>query len=200
MEETQFEGDIWFVDGDGQTQLLEEYVSMEPGQGYLSFGNREYFLLSYNRANSMQTDVYTVEDGAPVNELPYAGAKSLDEDGNLICMIDAYDADYMVPENLFTGHTVKGYTFVLKDGSFYEVSAREVTEETVFGMADFSVIQERLLEDGFTAYDRQYISRENGELNVNLALAEDEEIRFCYYTWRLNEEKSAWETDIICCP
>lgn len=193
VEETQFEGDIWFVDGGGQTQLLEEYVFMEPGQEYLSFGNREYFLLSYNRANSMQTDVYTVEDGAPVNELPYTGAKSLDEDGNLICMIDAYDADYMVPENLFTGHTVKGYTFVLKDGSFSEVSAQEVTEETVSGKADFSVIQERLLEDGFAAYERQYILRENGELNVNLALAEDEEIRFCYYTWRLNAEQGMWE-------
>lgn len=193
VEEAQFEGDIWFVGGDGQTQLLEEYVSMEPGQEYLSFGNREYFLLSYNRANSMRTDVYTVEGGAPVNELPYTGGKSLDEEGNLICMIDAYDADYMVPENLFTGHTVKGYTFVLKDGSFSEVPAQEVTEEAVSGMADFPVIWERLLEDGFAAYERQYILRENGELNVNLALAEDEEIRFCYYTWRLNEEKSAWE-------
>lgn len=193
VEEKLFEGDIWFAGGDGQTQLLEENISMEPGQEYLSFENSEYLLISYIRGNSVQTDVYTVKDSAPVNELLYTGAKRLDEDGNLICMIESYDADYMIPENLFTGRTAKQYVFVPEGGRFAEVPAQQVTEDTVSAAADFSAVQERLAEDGFAEYERQYILRENGELNVNLALAADESIRFCYYTWRLNEEQGTWE-------
>ena len=185
-------GDIWFVDSQKNASILDRSIGAFTEQEYISWENRIYLLFSYSIGNPCITNVYSVKDGAVVDVLPYGALKSVDEKGRIICIQEAYDGDYMedVPgeEGCWTGHTQKAYTFEFRDGVFEEIGAKEVTLEE---LKDESVpIEEfgELLPNS----KRQYILRDNGELNVNMAMICEDSINFSYATYQL-QENGTWQ-------
>lgn len=185
-------GDLWFVDSQGKAAVLDRQVGAFHEQEYISWGNRIYLFFSYSMGNPCTTRVYSIEDGQAVDVLPYGSLKKVDESGRVICMQEDYDGNYMInepdEEGCWTGHTQKMYTFEFHDGIFEEVGAKEVTvknlEEQSVPVEEFK----ELIPDS----KKQYILRDNGELNVNMAMIYDDNIDFSYATYRLQKD-GTWQ-------
>ncbi|MDE6925488.1 MAG: hypothetical protein K2P59_09570 [Acetatifactor sp.] len=94
---------------------------------------------------------------------------------------------------LWTGHSWKPYTFWLDHGELREVPAREVTREEVERIAPLP----DSFDEAAVGSIQQFILRENGELNINMAVEHGESegernIDFSYITYRLNKD-GQWE-------
>lgn len=183
-------GDFWYADESGSLVKLLSDVSLNTSAEYLQTNADRYLLLSYQTGNPIYTDVYTVRNGEPVNILPYEGQKKLDGEGNILCYDSAYDASYekSVDQDgifaLWTGHTWKPYCFVQSNGDWVEISAREVEEQELLQLPFGPQIIEQASEH-YPEGEFQYILRENGELNVNIAIrGADTQISFYYLTFK----------------
>lgn len=192
FEDDYLWGDLWFVDSQGDAVVLNRLIGAFKEQEYISWEDKIYLFFSYSMGNPCTTKVYSVEDGKAVDLLPYGSLKDLDEDGRIICTQDDYDTNYMIDEpgedGIWTGHTQKNYTFEFKDGTFKEVGAKEVTlkelEENAVPVEEFKELK--------SDSRKQYILRDNGELNVNMAMIYDDNIDFSYATYRLQGD-GTWQ-------
>lgn len=188
LEDDYLWGDLWFVDSRGNAALLERMVGAFKEQEYISWKNKIYLFFSYSMGNPCTTNVYSVENEKMIDMLPYGNLKDVDEEGRIICFQDDYDGNYVVDvpgtEGSWTGHTQKTYTFEFKDGTFQEVSAKEVTLKE---LQEKSVLSDNFKEDNLNSR-KQYILRDNGELNVNMAMIYDDNISFSYATYQLQED------------
>nr|MDE7476580.1 hypothetical protein [Lachnospiraceae bacterium] len=108
---------------------------------------------------------------------------------------DDYDWTYTdlgEGKHMWTGHTWKSYTFEFNHEQWTETPAREVTRQEVEAIAALPASFDE------TDYDSvQYILRENGELNINMAKTNPDypsSINFNYITFHLSETQE-WIAD-----
>lgn len=188
--ENQISGDLWFVDHDQNTTRLDR-ASFRAWQEYISQDGETYLFLHHDIGLPWRTDIYTVQENEPVICREYSGSKYLNEDGQVIQIQDAYDGSHDASyECGWSGHTWKPYTFEFDHGELKEIPAKEMTREEVKKIA--------ALTDDFDEkkYESvQYILRENGELNVNVAehsSVSEEVVHFKYFTYYANEN-GEWE-------
>lgn len=188
FEEDYLWGDLWFVDSQGNASVLESMIGAFWQQEYIRWENKVYLFFSYSMGNPSMTNIYSVVDGKAVNMLSYGNLKSLGEEGQVICIQDDYDGNYTIDtpgeEGSWTGHTQKTYTFEFKDGIFEEVGAKEITLEK---LAENAIPVEDFVQL-IPGSRKQYILRDNGELDINMAMIYDDNVDFSYAVYQLQED------------
>lgn len=192
--ERNMDGELWFVNSKKEVTLLRTGMYQYGWEGqYVTIEGKTWILLSYIFGNPIMTDMYTVEQGDAVEVLP-GGFKTLNEQGQILVEQSAYDLDCMWEEPgnfLWTGHTWKYYTFTYKDGEFQEIRAREISRQELEEMgASLENIDNSIAPNCL----KQYILRENGELDVNVAKIQGEWAGFSHGVFRRNAE-NVWELE-----
>lgn len=201
--EGKLEGDIWFVNERKEAVLWKEAICAESGQEYFAADGKAYLFLTCVDGNAVQTDVYGItenssddaaegRDKMPENVISFAGTKYLNENGTVTCNVTDMDGCYMPEDDCFVERTIKPYTFLYKNGVFVDMPGREVTEEEVKKMGNLGAVTVTLEMDGHDKDERQYILREDGTLQINLAHLYEDDISFTYVTCSLGEDK-VWE-------
>jgi len=186
-------GELWFVDSNYTATRLDGTRTFRAWQQYMKQDGKIYLFLDHETSFSSwgtlvfsveeyqpvifwdynETSVYLPEDDQPIF-FPYTPCtKHINDEGQIIMILSTYDntLDIGLGEGhyLWLGHTWKPYTFEFNHGQWKEIPAREVTREEVESIA---ALPETFDE---SAYDSvQYILRENGELNINMAQVNQE--------------------------
>ena len=198
-------GDCWFVNSDLEASLcIDRAYAFDMSQDFICQDGITYLLIRYSIGFPWQAEMYTVRDNAPVEISGSYADKYVDALGQVIQIHNTYDGNCMRTNvsgkqgeedwrYLWTGHSWRPYTFLLEHGELREVPAREVTREEVERIAP--------LPDSFDEKApgdiKQFILRDNGELNVNMAVEFGEadgewDINFSCITYRLNGD-GVWE-------
>lgn len=198
----EMSGDLWFVDRSLEApRCIERYGIYDMSQEFIWQDGEGYLFLSYSVGLPWRTQIYAVRDHVPVLPWDTSTYKYLNRQGQVIQIQDAYDGSCTMTntgeeqdeEKWWMGHTWKPYTYFFDHGQLREVSAREVAKEEVERIAP--------LPASFYEIDpetiRQFILRDNGELNINMAeeseWGENETmINYSYVTYKLNEN-GEWE-------
>lgn len=189
-----FIGEAWFVNSEKEAVKLSVTSDYWQESEYVTIQGKTWILLNRNIGNPWISDVYTVELGKAVEVLP-GGFKTLDDQGQILVELSYYDFNCMWEEPgefLWTGHTWKNYTFTYVDGEFREIRGREISREELEEMGA-SMENIDMLPSGCL---KQYILRENGELDVNMAEIRDYEVVFHYAVFQINE-KNIWEKEKV---
>lgn len=194
-KEDSYGGDLWFVNEEEKISMLEQYVSMQDERTYWKVDGQTHLFFDIDMGNPLRTAIYGVQKTAAVDKLPVEGMAAVDENGGIVCDVRAYDGSYMLEDNVFVGQTIKPYQFTYRDGRIVEVQGKEISEEEIKELGDIKEVEEiaaELESDNKKDVYKQYILRENGELQINFAQADESEIVFSCMMCRLNEEK-VWE-------
>lgn len=181
-------GELWFVDSSCHATRLDATRTFSAWQQYVRQDGRIYFFLDHETSfSSWGTLVFSVEESQPVifwnnnetsvylpaEDQPFSFPttsckKRINDEGQIIMTLSTYDQTLDIRSGdghyLWQGHTWKPYTFEFNHGHWTEIPAREVTRKEVESIA--------ALPESFdeSTYDSvQYILRENGELNINMA-------------------------------
>ena len=191
-DEKEIMGELWFVNSRKDAVLMRAGMYQYGWEGkYLTIEGKTWILFNYIFGNPIVTDMYTVERGEAVEVLP-GGFKTLNDQGQILVEQSAYDGDCMWEEPgefLWTGHTWKDYTFTYVDGEFKEIRGREIRRQELEEMGvslaniDSSIAPECL---------KQYILRENGELDVNVVKMQGDWAGFSHGVFRRNDD-NMWE-------
>lgn len=186
-------GTLWLVDSNYRvTNVMHRTFSAH--SQYIQQDGRVYLFLDRDIGLPWTTEVLSVQDNECVNYSDTDCIKRINGEGQVVITQDTYDMSlYMVlsedGDYLLFGHTWKPYVFAFDHGQWAEVPAREVMREEVEAIAAIPASFDQ------TAYDAtQYILRDNGELNINMAEVDLEfpKVDFHYDTYRLGETKE-WE-------
>ncbi|MDE7275055.1 MAG: hypothetical protein K2N95_18755 [Lachnospiraceae bacterium] len=186
-------GTLWLVDSSYRVTSVMHRTFSAHSQ-YMRQDDRVYLFLDHDIGLPWTTEVLSVQDNECVNYSNADCVKRINGEGQVVITQDTYDMSlYMVlsedGEYLLFGHTWKPYVFAFDHGQWEEVPAREATREEVEAIAAVPASFDP------TAYDTiQYILRDNGELNINMAEVdlEFQMIDFHYNTYRLGETNE-WE-------
>jgi hypothetical protein len=117
-----------------------------------------------------------------------------DEALNSILSQKEYDADYSKEDSLLTGHTWKEYSFYYQNGQFVPYKGEVVTSEYVGSYKNGSEIISELNSDT-TIAKLQYIKRENGYLQINIARDYDDYLSFSHRTYKIDAQNQLELTD-----
>ncbi|MCM1090712.1 MAG: hypothetical protein NC092_04355 [Butyrivibrio sp.] len=183
---------IWFVSDKGEAELLEEKVLFPEDTAPVAYhvADRDFLLVTYVFGNPWFTNVYGVEDGRPVNQIPYGEEKTVQGD-TIICQASAYDCSYQAEDDMLTGHSIKPYYFhyvtdASGKGEFQEYLAKELTADEVAKLAGGQAILDNLrAKYGDSLESLQYLLRENGLLHINIGTRKGDSIDYIYETWEL---------------
>jgi hypothetical protein len=159
---------LWFVSSELNADNLQsdEYIYKE--QSYFEANDgKSYLVFSYIDGNPVLGNVYGVSNSKAVDMIPYGEAKWV-ENGEIIVTVSSYDADYSKEDSLLTGHTWKDYSFYYQNGQFLPYKGEVVTSEYVGSYKNGREIISELNSDT-TIAKLQYIKRENGYLQINIA-------------------------------
>lgn len=198
-------GSCWFVNSDLEVlPCVDRAYAFDMSQDFICQDGITYLLIRYSIGFPWQAEMYTVRDSAPVEISGSYADKYIDGQGQVIQIENAYDGNCIRTNvsakqgeeewiYLWAGHTWKTYTFLFDHGELREVPAREVTREEVERIAPLPGSFDEAAGDSI----EQFILRDNGELNVNMAVeygdADGEwDIDFSYITYRLDED-GQWE-------
>lgn len=198
-------GDCWFVSSQLEVSPCVDWAcAFYMWQQFICQEGKTYLVLPYSIGFPWRAGIYTVRDNAPAETSGCLANKYIDRDGHVILIENAYDGTCWITDvsakgdgtdlrQLWSGHSWKPYTFLFDQGELREIPAREVTREEVERLAPLPDSWKE--PDGVSAM--QFILRDNGELNINMAVERDwdsEErcVDFSYITYRLNED-SQWE-------
>jgi hypothetical protein len=118
--------------------------------------------------------------------IPYGEAKRV-ENGEIIVSVSSYDADYSKEDALVSGHTWKDYSFYYQNGQFLPYKGEVVTSEYVGSYENGGEIIDELNSD-LTVVKLQYIKRENGYLQINIARDEGDYLSFSHRTYYINAQ------------
>jgi hypothetical protein len=180
-------GDLWFVSSELNTDMLksDEYIYKE--QSYFEANDgKNYLLFSYIDGNPELGSVYGVFNSKVVDMIPYGESKRV-ENGEIIVTVSSYDADYSKEDSLLTGHTWKDYSFYYQNGQFLPYKGEVVTSEYVGSYKNGSEIISELNSDT-TIAKLQYIKRENGYLQINIARDYGDYLSFSHRTYKINAQ------------
>ena len=193
-DEKDIIGELWFVNSNKIAVKLHQdgWEHQYGWEGkYLTIEGRTWILFNYILGNPVVTDMYTVEQGEAVEVLP-GGFKTLDGQGQILVEQSAYDGDCMWEEPgdfLWTGHTWKNYTFTYVDGEFKEIRGREISRQELEEMGvSLAYIDSTIAPECL----KQYILRENGELDVNVVKMQRDWAGFSHGVFRRNDD-NMWE-------
>ncbi|MDE5699736.1 MAG: hypothetical protein K2I96_20390 [Lachnospiraceae bacterium] len=183
-------GTLWLVDSSYHVTSVM-YRTFSAHSQYIRQDGRVYLFLDHDIGLPWTTEVLSVQDNECVNYSNADCVKRINEEGQVVITQDTYDASLLSEDGdrLLFGHTWKPYVFAFDHGQWEEIPAREVTREEVEEIAAVPASFDP------TAYDAiQYILRDNGELNINMAEVdlEFQMVDFHYDTYRLGETKE-WE-------
>lgn len=203
--ECDISGDCFFVSSDLEvSRCMERACAFGLSQQFLCQDGLTYLLVRYSIGLPWQAEMYTVREGAPAEISGSYADKYIDWRGQVIQIENTYDGNCMRTnvsakegeedwKYLWTGHSWKPYTFLFDHGQLREVPAREVTREEVERIAPLPGSFDEAAPEG----PKQYILRDNGELNINMAEEwgdpeGERDINFSYVTYRL-DENGQWE-------
>ena len=201
--EQDIEGTCWFVDNDLNVSLCIGVQTFDMEQEFICQDGITYLLLGYSSGFRWQTQLYTVRDNVPVELSGSYENKFIDKQGNVIYIRNTYEGQCtlmdvgVAPDDdwryLWTGHTWTYYTFIFDHGELREVPAKEVTREDVERIAPLPDSFDEIAADSV----KQFILRDNGELNINMAVENEIDeyekyIDFSYITDQRNEA-GEWE-------
>jgi beta-lactamase regulating signal transducer with metallopeptidase domain len=110
-----------------------------------------------------------------------------DEALNSILSQKEYDADYSKEDTLLSGHTWKDYSFYYQNGQFLPYKGEVVTSEYVGSYENGSEIISELNSDT-TIAKLQYIKRDNGYLQINIARDYGDYLSFSHRTYKINTQ------------
>lgn len=186
-------GELWFVDSSCHATRLDSTRTFRAWQQYIRQDGTIYLFLDHETSFSSwgtlvfsveesqpvifwhtnDTSVYLPEEDQPISFPRTSCTEHINDEGQIIIILSTYDntLDTGLGDGhyLWQGHTWKPYTFEFDHGHWKETPAREVTRQEVESIA--------ALPESFdeSAYDGvQYILRENGELNINMAEVDQE--------------------------
>jgi beta-lactamase regulating signal transducer with metallopeptidase domain len=180
-------GDLWFVSSELNADNLQsdEYIYKE--QSYFEANDgKSYLVFSYIDGNPVLGNVYGVSNSKAVDMIPYGESKRI-ENGEIIVTASSYDADYSKEDSLLTGHTWKDYSFYYQNGQFLPYKGEVVTSEYVGSYKNGSEIISELNSDT-TIAKLQYIKRENGYLQINIARDYGDYLSFSHRTYKINTQ------------
>jgi hypothetical protein len=180
-------GDLWFVSSELNADNLQsdEYIYKE--QSYFEANDgKSYLVFSYIDGNPVLGNVYGVSNSKAVDMIPYGESKRI-ENGEIIVSASSYDADYAKEDSLLTGHTWKDYSFYYQNGQFLPYKGEVVTSEYVGSYKNGSEIISELNSDT-TIAKLQYIKRENGYLQINIARDYGDYLSFSHRTYKINTQ------------
>lgn len=199
--EDGFVGSMWFVEQDGASLMVEQYVCMTDKKlQYKEIDQKRFIFFNYIKEDRDCGRVFLCQNGE-VKEIlkDIHGKKIVDSNGTIVCMFAAEDERCLVETDDDTGEIQcvwEGYTekpYILHcytDGGIREVAADIVSEEELLASSYGECIVKKtgeLYPDGI----KQYIVRENGEVNVNIAVEEEgeegKEILFFYLTFQAED-------------
>ncbi|MBD5461557.1 MAG: hypothetical protein HDR24_00640 [Lachnospiraceae bacterium] len=193
--EDLIDGSAWFVDSENNVMYLDT-ATFRVYQEYLWQDGKVYLFLHHSVGLPWETDIFTVEENGACKIFEGRSA-FLSDNGQVIQVQDTYDSTYEYKishendelEGFWYGHTWKRYTFMFEHGKWNEIPAREVSRKQVDEIAQLPSEFDESQYDGV-----QYILRENGELDINVA-KENEKfdiIDFSYFIYQLNDYME-WE-------
>lgn len=198
-------GDCWFVDSNLEVSVcIDRACAFDMRQQFICQDGVTYLLIRYSIGLPWQAEIYTVRDNVPVEISGSYADKYVDGQGQVIQIQNAYDGQCTVMNlgvkpgeddwrHLWSGHSWKRYTFIFDHGELREIPARELTREEVERIAPLPDAFDEIAPDSV----KQFILRENGELNINMAVEHEweegeKDIDFSYITYRLGED-GEWE-------
>jgi hypothetical protein len=180
-------GDLWFVSSELNADNLQndEYIYKE--QSYFEADDgKSYLVFSYIGGNPVLGNVYGVSNSKAVDMIPYGESKRVEND-EIIVSASSYDADYSKEDSLLTGHTWKDYSFYYQNGQFLPYKGEVVTSEYVGSYKNGSEIISELNSDT-TVVKLQYIKRENGYLQINIARDYGDYLSFSHRTYKIDAQ------------
>lgn len=192
FEIASYDYEIWYCSGDGETCLK---IPMKPDLEYcnlavLPFEKETHVVINeYNMiGNAKQCTILKLED-AKLDFLlsSHTGYISLDEEGNILLTVEAYDGLYDPDLEDTIMHTWKA-TYLFYDGIAYkQYAAAAISEEKFLQFENADTLQSAILEEcnleDTEKLELTYFKRSNGILHVQCARHDsDGFIRYFYYT------------------
>jgi len=206
QEANAFYGSIWFVSENGEHSIIEQNVCITDTEiQYQEVKEKCYIFLNYQKEDRTCGRVFFI-NGTSYEEILTAlsGKKTVDDNGHIICMYPADDSIFIVETDVSTGKkhykwegkTEKPYTLCwYEDGTIREVKAEVATEEEL-GTSLYGKELIKQVEELYPNGMKQYIIRENGEVNVNIAIEEKEKGSFYYMTFHAEKKDTDTQEDI----
>lgn len=193
-----YEGTLYFAGADGCTVLRDyEYYRMIDGKMKLGPGRKYLFFYTDYNFTANITELWTVEDGKPVeSEFSQIGQVVYRGGNDFEIWKDAYDHFFgMISEDSWTGHTYKPY-FYYYNYSSNRVEAyggEEISGEAFEQLSGTNIIEE-IESKGYTV--GTIIRWENDIVTINYAVNEDSgSISYENIIWD-NRVKDFWEKEI----
>lgn len=198
QEEEGFFGSIWFVEKDKVPVMLEQYICITDREiQYQDMEQKKVIFLNYAKdgRNCGRVFLYQNMDMKEILK-SVSGRKIANSDGSIVCMYSADDGTCTLETDVNTGktyyrwegYTEKPYTLLCyTNGAIREIEAKVVSREELLEYAyGESIIQK--VEESYPQGIKQYIVRENGEVNVNIAVEEGDVISFFYMTFQTDKQ------------
>ncbi len=156
------------------------YESEEDGNTYL--------LLRRYQGLVEKTAVLYIQGQEIVSKsLDYLGSYQcffVDEQGRICIVQSAYDMLY--EDDMWTGHTWKNYPGKMIDGEFISSVATEITADDLYNYANGKEIFDKVAGvEGLLGY--QILNREERFIHINIAVKENDSVRFLNYTYSIDE-------------
>lgn len=199
QNEDNFSGSVWFVNRDGLHRMLEQNVCIPVADAeipYQDINEKRYIFLNYEKEGRNCGRVFLCQNGNIKEVLKEIfGRKTVNLDGSIECMYWARDGKCMVESDSNTGeieyrwetYTEKPYRLrFYSDGGIREIGAEVVTKEELLAYTYGERIVQKV-DDTYPQGKKQYMIRENGEVNVNIAIEEGNTISFFYMTFQTEE-------------
>lgn len=192
-------GDLWYVNDSDEATLLMEDIYAEPEQQLfqktMNTISYIYFLFTYTDGNTYSTDIYNIwDDTASVcfngDRFLNTTKKVMISGGDLIFTDEEYDFNYLKKDAVFSGHTIKYYTYHFLDSASFEQYASDDKSKDEFLVCKNADTILKNLEAEYHPDDYQFINRSNGEWDINMAIDEGDNYTFYYAVYSAGEDNS----------
>lgn len=176
-ETEAYSGELWFVNQDSASMLVEEGTYWEINEIY-EFGTHKFIVLSEYRATGDVAKVWGVKDGRPEEQSisGFGGNFNRIDNKNLTLTHSAYDG-----ASDGTGHTWKPYYFYWDEGSlnFKEYGAISISEAQLVKLGNIKATLNTIKQDQKGRITEIYY-RGNDLIHINYIFSNE------YGTWNGN--------------
>jgi hypothetical protein len=148
-------------------------------------------VFSYVEGNPVLSNVYGVSNNIAVEMIPYGWSKWIDGD-DIIIESSVFDWEYDKDIQMFTGHTFPQYRFYYENGKFVPYRGEIVSSEYIESFINGREINNEIYSDD-SVIQVQYIRRDDGYIQINIAKDDVYFIEFSHRTYSINDNTNELE-------
>lgn len=207
QEGDMLHGSIWFISDGGICKMLEQNVRIKDTEiQYQEVLDKRYLFFNYQKEGENCGRIFQYDDTTPTEILVgIPGRKMVDANGNIRCIYSFEDSKCIVEADADTGErnyvwdgrTEKQYIFQWYiDGTIREMQSNVYSEEEL-AACPYGEEVLRKVEEFYPDGIKQYIVRDNGEVNVNIAIEEKDTVNFYYMTFQTENNAKEQKSNTV---